>query len=124
MKKAPLADSSKINEFALKWLNFYSQAEHINNYVMEDFSFAEECWALGFDMDAGQALNDAIPDSNPLQDLEHLKACIDRIDSIQALGNGIFSQWRYWTHWSMDHPSAQDYEWFVVAFSRLAELTT
>lgn len=113
---------TKINEFANRGKAFYSRSD-INNYEMENFNFANECWALGFEMDGGKALESAFPGAFPLRDKDHLQAIIEAVEDVQMLGNAIFSQWRYWTHWSMGTPTKQDFQWFVIAFSRLAELT-
>ena len=125
MKQATLASNSKINRFALKWFEVFNDPDNINFYDIFDTTkpFANECWALGLVMDCGEALQKEVPDLYPLRDLEHLNACIDQIDDIQALGNGIFSQWRYFNHWHTDGITPQDYKWFAVAFARLAYLT-
>ena len=63
----------------------------------------------------------AFPGVDVFKDNEALKRIMDQVD-LQTLGNAIFSQWRYWNHWSMGRMEEADFEWFVMAYSRLAEL--
>ena len=78
---------------------------------------------LGFEMDCGESFKTAFPNCN-LGDCEAWKRIVNQIDSVQLLGDAIFSQWRYWNHWSNTPMEEADFEWFVIAFSRLAELAT
>jgi hypothetical protein len=80
----------------------------------------EELANLGFEMDCGQAYYDSFGE-NALPDLKQLQEFLPDMN-IHVLGNLIFSQWRYWNHWSMAPMSEADYQWFVLALSRLAEL--
>ena len=72
-------------------------------------------WALGYEMDGGKSfeeyrkhagLNLKEPHSeregkrNTLYLLEHAER--------QIVGNFLFSEWRYWTHWAMAGPSEYD----------------
>ncbi|MFR2627437.1 MAG: hypothetical protein ACLS89_07930 [Collinsella sp.] len=48
---------------------------------------------------------------------------IDTIDDVGLLGSGVFSRWRYITHWKYDSvPDEDDLEWFRLALGRLREL--
>lgn len=74
-------------------------------------------------MDCGRSLDEAFPTSGALKNTASLKKILDQID-IQTLGNAIYSRWRYFNHWNMAPMDEDDYEWFIVAFSRLAELAS
>lgn len=123
IKKVPLANKKKIRCFALVWQQMYKNHASIPGNFFEDVEFVGEGLAgLGFEMDAGESLKRAFPGVDAFQDNTALQRIIEQLD-IQTLGNAIFSQWRYWNHWSMGKMEEPDYEWFVIAFARLAELT-
>ena len=75
---------------------------------------------LGFVMDCGESAKQMFPNVD-ISECSGLMEVIAEID-IQTLGNLIFSNWRYWNHWAMKPMSDKDFEWFVIAFERLAEL--
>lgn len=110
-------DIKKIHEFSLYWLGKYEKPE-TQDYELEE-GFAEECFSLGFEMDCGKSF-ESVHGSAALQTAEELKRIIDSVKDAHILGNAVFSQWRYFTHWAC---SALDREWFVVALSRLTKLT-
>lgn len=122
-KKAPLASEQKIRRFALIWLEMYKHHDIVPMKFFEDGCIlGEELADLGFIMDCGKSVRALLPDSvDFFTNNEELKKCIDKLD-IQTLGNAIFSQWRYWNHWAMGLEKS-DFEWFVIAFTRLVELT-
>lgn len=124
IKKVPLANKKKIRCFALVWQQMYKNHASIPGSFFDDVEFVGEGLAnLGFEMDAGESLKRAFPGVDAFQDNAALQRIIEQLD-IQTLGNAIFSQWRYWNHWSdYNYMEEPDYEWFVIAFSRLAELT-
>lgn len=123
VKRVPLASKHRIRRFALIWKQMYENHKTTPFYFFEDHAFVGEGLEdLGFDMDCGRSLEAAFPDMNAFRDNAALKRIIERID-LQTLGNAIFSQWRYWNHWSMSPMEDDDFQWFVIAFSRLAELT-
>ena len=123
IKKVPLASNKKIHNFAMIWMQMYKNYKTTPFYYFEDNSFiGEGMAALGFEMDCGNSLEAAFPNSNALNDNEALKRIMPLID-IQLLGNAIFSQWRYYNHWAMAPMEDKNFLWFVLAFERLAELT-
>ena len=124
IKRAPLSSKRRIHRFAMVWLEMYKHHVTIPNSYFEDIEFlGEELADLGFIMDCGESLTKVLPDNiNFFNDNEELKKCIDKLD-IQTLGNAIFSHWRYWNHWSMCPMEECHFEWFVIALTRLAELT-
>lgn len=124
VKHTPLASNQKIRRFALLWMQMYKNHASTPGYFFEDVSFVGEGLAdLGFEMDCGESFKTAFPNCN-LGDCEAWKRIVNQIDSVQLLGDAIFSQWRYWNHWSNTPMEEADFEWFVIAFSRLAELAT
>ncbi len=121
IKHTVLASKQKIRRFALIWEQMYKNHASIPGNFFEDVVFVGEGLAdLGFEMDCGESLKRVFPNCN-LGDYGALQRVIDQLD-IQTLGNAIFSQWRYWNHWSMARMEEQDFQWFVLAYSRLAEL--
>lgn len=56
-----------------------------------------------------------------LGDTRALIRGLDRIDDVQALGNAIFSQCRYITHWSLSSED-ENADWLITALERLEEL--
>ena len=75
---------------------------------------------LGFVMDCEESASNMFPDE-AFNECEGLVKILDKID-LQTLGNLIYSEWRYWNHWAMSSMTDKDYDWFVIAFERLAEL--
>lgn len=123
VKHVPLANKEKIRRFVLVWEQMYKNHSTIPGTYFEDMAFVGEGLAdLGFVMDCGESFKTAFPNLN-LGDYESWKRVVNQIDSVELLGNAIFSQWRYWNHWSMTPMEEADFEWFVLAFGRLAELT-
>ena len=88
--------------------------------------FGDECFALGFEMDCGNAFEAAFPDANAFNDYKALDKIIEQVQDVSLLGSAIFSKWRYITHWSFGEPllSARNRPWFILAFGRLAALTS
>ena len=124
IKHVPLASNKRIHTFAMIWMQMYK------NHALTPFSFFEDSQFvgeglsdLGFEMDCGESINRLLPGLN-ISEVDTFKRVINQITDIQVLGNAIFSQWRYWNHWSFAPMEEKDYEWFVLAFFRLAELTT
>lgn len=123
IKHTLLASNQKIRRFALLWMQMYKNHKSIPGYYFDDSAFVGEGLAdLGFEMDCGKSINEAFPSCH-ISDYMTWKRIVNQIDSVQLLGDTIFSQWRYWNHWSMSPMEEEDYQWFVLAFSRLAELT-
>lgn len=124
VKHTPLASNRKIRRFALIWQQMYQNHASIPYNFFDDIEFlAEGLSDLGFVMDCGESMKKLFPNLN-IGELDVWKRILPQIDDIQILGNAIYSQWRYWNHWSMSPMQEDDdYQWFVLAFARLAELT-
>lgn len=124
VQRAPLADNGSIHVFAERYLDLYQDPRTTERMVSDECSFPEECFRLGFTMDCcrsfcetyGEAALGAEPFAKIVQD----------ITDIPFLACAIFSHWRGITHWS-DYEYLLDDDhrrWFILALSRLAELTT
>lgn len=122
-EKKALASPKKIHRFALIWMQLYKNYKTVPGIYFESCFFLGE-WLdeLGFTMDCGNSLEKKFPGADGFRDNEAFKRILQKID-IETLGNAIFSQWRYWNHWAMDTMHEKDYDWFIIAFTRLAELT-
>lgn len=110
-----------IYEFANYYFNLYRSPKTTNLQVEE--GFAEKCFSLGFEMDCGNSFEEKYP--NALKNNEELDKIIDSVDDAHLLGNAIFSQWRYVTHWSYgSHLLDTEFRsWFITAFGRLVSIT-
>ena len=72
-------------------------------------------------MDCGQSFNEAYGDA--WNDIKILKAKLSEINDIHIIGNGLFSQWRFFNHWSTpSHANDDTKEWFLMLFRRLKDL--
>ena len=76
---------------------------------------ADECVALGFEMDCGHAFSERY--GQAANNHEALDSIIDDVTDIPLLGSAIYSQWRYFNHWAYDRA------WFILALGRLVLLS-
>ena len=115
-----------IHAFAVKWFDMFRNTKTVNHEV-EDSTFADECFSLGFEMDCGKAFESAFPESKAFNDYRELDKIIDSIDNVPLLGSAIFSKWRYFTHWAgpgEDILSFENRSWFITALGRLERLAS
>jgi len=114
---------SQIHKFAIKWLDKYQNPKTTDREVEENFS--DECFAIGFEMDCGNSLEESYPGRNLLNDHIQFDAVVEQINDVKLLGAAIFSKWRGITHWSYGESliSESNRPWFVAAFKRLGMLT-
>lgn len=117
-------EKKQIHSFAIKWISKFQNAE-LNYLEFVEPMMGEEMRKLGFKMDSGNAFisvyGDAINDKNKLSNV------IDQVNDISLLGLAIYSKWRYYNHWSYSGAEIlelENREWFILALSRLAELST
>jgi len=115
-----------INEFAQQWLyRFKNKSDAFRSF---EESFGEDCMLLGFEMDCGKAFQKYFNDDHLLYDyeLKKLPKVIDKADNLEALKSGVFSQWRYITHWS-DYATEEDFKkripWIVLVLKQIYKLT-
>ena len=118
-----IAYRSEVREFAMFWANMYANHKKIDFYYFkEGVAMGQGLRSLGFVMDSGESYRRSFPDSAFPSTLENLRKDLPDMD-LSLLGSLIFSQWRYWNHWSDYEPmEEEDYEWFVIALKRLQEL--
>jgi len=114
-------NQEKIHSFALKWLQKYKDDNTPGGECEE--SFAPECLDLEFKMDCGNSFQECYSFkafSNP----EAFSEIVASISDPMFLGTAIFSKWRGITHWwNEDLFEAHNRTWFIIAFTRLAEIT-
>ncbi len=121
-----LANRKTIHLFAAVWLSRFKRYEHQpSDFFRDDFCqwFGEECRLLGFKMDSGEMYSKRIKE-------ERLKAdsnatdldLIPNIYNWETLGSGLFSQWRYLTHWEMgplEKVLPEYLPWFILMLEQL-----
>ena len=114
--------NKEIYNFAIKWLNKFKDKNKNLHEIFETMEFPEDCWKIGIEMDAGRLFNEKFGPAR-FSELELLKRIISNVDDINALGNLIFSKWRWFNHGDYVVYEPEDEEWFIIALTRLAELT-
>ncbi len=114
-----------INTFVEKYIDYFLTkfAPDSPSYydLFDSPTFPEECWILGFEMDCGASFNAAYGEE-AWNTNKGLSAVIDKADDIKILGSALFSQWRYFNHWSYGHATEEDKEWFLTVLRRMKEL--
>ena len=70
--------------------------QNINYIELVDHYMADDCDALGFEMDCGHAFSEKY--GNAANNHEALDRIIDDVTDIPLLGSAIYSQWRYFNH--------------------------
>jgi len=116
------SNKQAIHNFANEWLKKFQADKRQVWQIFDDVKFSDECFKLGFQMDCGNSFTEQYG-QEALSDLEKLQGIIDNVTDIQLIGNALFSQWRYFNHWSYSPPEAKDIKWFVILFLKLKELT-
>lgn len=118
-----MADMKAIHEFAEKWCDKFRD-QKINYIELVDHFMADDCATLGFEMDCGHAFEERY--GQAVHDHEALDKIIDDVDDISLLGSAIYSRWRYFNHWAYSGSEILEPEnraWFILALSRLANIT-
>ena len=118
-----MADMKQIHDFAVKWCDKF-RVQNINYIELVDHWMADECDALGFEMDCGHAFSEKY--GQAASNCEALDRIIDDVTDIPLLGSAIYSQWRYFNHWAYDGAeilNPHNRAWFILALSRLALLS-
>lgn len=112
-----------VHDFATKWIDKFRNHE-INYIELVDHYMADDCAALGFQMDCGHAFSEKY--GSAARKYSELDKIIDDVTDINLLGSAIYSQWRYFNHWAFNAASIlepQNRSWFILALSRLAILS-
>lgn len=118
-----MSECNQIYLFAIKWREKFSD-ENINYIELVDHYMADDCFALGFKMDCGNAFSEKY--GSAFNDYRELEKIILEVDDVSLLGSAIFSQWRYFNHWAYNGAEILEQKnrrWFIIALNRLAELT-
>ena len=84
-----MAEMKQIHEFAAKWCDKFRD-QNINYIELVDHCMADDCAALGFEMDCGHAFTEKYGDA--VSNSEALARIIDEVDDIPLLGSAIYSQ--------------------------------
>ena len=111
-----------IKEFAQKWLEKFRDPNICYIELVEHY-FADDCQALGFEMDCGHAFQERY--GSAVNNADELLKIIDEIDDARLLGSAIYSQWRYFNHWAYSGAEIlepKNREWFIIALKRVEEL--
>ena len=111
-----------IHEFVVKWCDKFKDPQ-INYLELVEPYMANDCAALGFEMDCGHAFSEKY--SEAVYDCEALHKIIHEVDDIPLLGSAIYSRWRYFNHWAYSGAEILEEEnrkWFILALERLDEL--
>ena len=85
--------------------------------------FPHECWSLGFEMNCAQSFMEAYGEEAWRNERE-LSEVIDKMNNLSIMGSGLFSQWRYWSHWSWGKATEEDKKWFLILLRRMQELAS
>ena len=114
-----------IQDFCDKYIDFFEneflKTRESQYKFFDSMEFPNECWNLGFEMDCGRSFDEAYgPDG---WDIEKLESKLPSMNDIKIIGSGIFSNWRYFNHWSFGHAEEKDKKWFLTLFKHLKELT-
>lgn len=123
MEVTTVADMRQVHDFAVKWCDKFRD-QKINYIELVDHYMADDCDALGFKMDCGDAFSERY--GKAANDYEELNKIIDEVNDIELLGSAVYSRWRYFNHWAYTGEEILEFKnrsWFILALSRLAILS-
>lgn len=123
MEGTAVENKNQVYDFAVKWCDKFRD-QNINYIELVDHFMADDCEALGFEMDCGHAFENVYGDA--VHNYEKLDKIIDDVTDIKLLGSAIYSRWRYFNHWAYDGAEILEFKnrsWFILALSRLSMLT-
>lgn len=89
--------------------------------ALERFDWSGGFFGLGFEMDCGHSYEETYGLS--LGNDRDIDEGLSRVEDMAVLGNAIFSQCRYLTHWSYGY-GEESAVWLVAALKRLEELAS
>lgn len=113
----------QVHAFAEKWLEKFRN-QKIDYTELVDHYLADDCEALGFQMDCGKAFSDQY--GSAASNYNELNKVIDEVTDIQLLGSAVYSRWRYFNHWAYDAAAILKFEnrsWFLLALGRMLVLS-
>lgn len=109
----------QIISFADKWLAKFSDSNLTGYDLADDPTFADESFALKFEMDCGHEFCEKYN----VETLDKAIEILDSVDDIDYLASAIFSNWRYFNHWAGSCSEILDHrDWFIATLTRLKEL--
>ena len=119
--------NAEVEKFIDKYVNFFEKefGRTRESYYrfFDNNDFPNDCQALGFEMDCGHSFIEAYGEA-AWNTVQGLKDSIDKIDDIKTIGNALFSQWRFFNHWSSPSYANEDTkEWFLLLSQRLRMLS-
>ena len=123
MELGDLDYNKQVHCFAKKWREKFEN-ENSNYIELVDHYMSDECVALGFEMDCGNAFFKQY--GRAVNDYIELERIISDVTNIPLLGSAIFSQWRYFNHWAYSGAEIlenKNRKWFIIALTRLVELS-
>lgn len=125
IRDVKLLSTNDLIEFSQKYIDYFSNdfGRDRSSYYkfFESQDFPDACISLGFEMDCGQSFIAAYGEE-AWRSLAKLSAIIEKIDDVNLIGSALFSQWRYFNHWSCSDATDEDREWFLILFKRLNDL--
>ena len=125
IRDTKLFSMTDLIEFSQKYIDYFTNdfGRDRSSYYrfFESQEFPDACLSLGFEMDCGQSFIAAYGEE-AWRSLAKLSAIIEKIDDVNLIGSALFSQWRYFNHWSYSEASDKDREWFLILFKRLNDL--
>ena len=86
-----MADMKQVHDFAIKWCDKFRD-QKINYIELVDHHMADDCDALGFEMDCGKSFEETY--GAAVHNYEELDNIIDTVTDIKLLGSAIYSMWR------------------------------
>jgi len=110
-------------DFTCKWLEKFCDS-NIHYIELVERWMGDDCRALGFEMDCGNAFNEKY--KGAFGDYRELKRIIDKVTDVKLLGSAIFSKWRYFNHWAYSGAEIlepENREWFIIALEKLKSLS-
>ena len=122
-----LETTTDVDVFVEKWTALLDEidADETRAKVYEFVGsgrFAEDCRNLGFEMDIFERFYKHCGRGRKKESRKTPGDLIAECTDYRALGNAVFSQWRYYNHWAYDVKTEFATEWFRAAFKRLLEL--
>jgi NAD-dependent deacetylase len=119
--------NNDIAAFAEKYIDFFENVWPDNirarYMIFDDMEFPRKCEAFGFEMDCGKSLTD-VYGHEVFCSARSLLKIIHELDDIKVVGSAIFSQWRFYNHWSYGGPSDDMVQWFIMMFRHLKALAS
>lgn len=126
-RRSKLIKGINIKDFTEKYIDYFlNDFDHESSSyydLFESSAFPHECWSLGFEMDCGQSIIEAYGEE-AWKNERRLSEVIDKMNDLRIMGSGLFSEWRYFNHWSWGHATEEDKKWFLMLLRRMRELTS